>query len=53
MEFSVPDPSDPVHTADYDGLVAHAEAIGVKVDKRWGEDRLRQEIQSAETSGSE
>jgi hypothetical protein len=53
MEFNVPDPSEPTHTGDYDGLVAHAEEIGVKVDKRWGEDRLRQEIQSAETSVSE
>jgi hypothetical protein len=34
-------------------LRAHAEALGVKVDKRWGEDRLRQEIQSAETPVSE
>jgi hypothetical protein len=51
MDFSVPDPSNPaVHTADYDGLRAHAEALGVKVDRRWGEDRLRQEIQSAETT---
>jgi hypothetical protein len=54
MEFNVPDPSDPAaHTADYDSLRAHAEALGVKVDKRWGEDRLRQEIQSAETPVSE
>jgi hypothetical protein len=64
MGFSVPDPSvgvevsglpsdDPVHTADYDGLRAHAEALGVKVDKRWGEDRLRQEIQSAEMPADE
>jgi hypothetical protein len=64
MEFEVPDPSagveframpdsDPAHTADYDHLVAHAEALGVKVDKRWGEDRLRQEMLAAETSASE
>jgi hypothetical protein len=65
MGFDVPDPSvgveetgpmpdgDPAHTADYDGLRAHAEALGVKVDRRWGEDRLRQEIQSAETPADE
>lgn len=45
--------AEEVHTADYDGLVARAEALGVKVDKRWGEDRLRQEVASAEASASE
>ena len=56
--FEVPDPNapnegvpDPAHTADYDTLVAHAESMGVKVDKRWGEERLRQEIEAAEPEG--
>jgi outer membrane murein-binding lipoprotein Lpp len=32
-------------------LRAEAEAIGVKVDKRWGADRLRSEIDAARTEG--
>jgi hypothetical protein len=33
--------------ADLAGLRAEAKAAGVKVDKRWGEDRLREEIEAA------
>lgn len=29
---------------DLDGLRAQAEALGIRVDKRWGADRLQQEI---------
>lgn len=32
-------------------LRAEAEGKGVKVDKRWGEDRLREEIKNANASG--
>jgi hypothetical protein len=43
--FDVPaDASDPVHTGNYDALAEHAASLGIKVDKRWGEDRLRHEI---------
>jgi hypothetical protein len=51
MEFDVPaDASDPVHTGNYDALAEHAASLGIKVDKRWGEDRLRHEIEAAESS---
>jgi hypothetical protein len=40
---SKPDPAD----AELDALRAAAEAAGVKVDKRWGADRLRDEIAAA------
>lgn len=44
----VPDP-DAVPEADaLDALRAEAEALGVKVDKRWGADRLATEIANAE-----
>jgi hypothetical protein len=33
---------------DYVATVAKAESLGIKVDKRWGMDRLLQEIDSAE-----
>jgi hypothetical protein len=32
---------------DLDGLRSEAEAAGVKVDRRWGEDRLRDELAAA------
>ena len=55
MEFEVPNPDAPMlmapdepHTADYDALVMRAEELGVKVDKRWGSDRLSEEIAKAE-----
>jgi hypothetical protein len=32
---------------DLEGLRAEAEAVGVKVDKRWKADRLREEIEAA------
>ncbi len=31
--------------ATRDALVQEAESLGIKVDKRWGDDRLRQEIE--------
>jgi hypothetical protein len=37
-------PVDPPAEDDLDALRADAEAAGVKVDKRWGADRLREEI---------
>jgi hypothetical protein len=49
--FDVPaDASDPVHTGNYDALAKHAASLGVKIDKRWGEDRLRHEIEAVEQS---
>jgi hypothetical protein len=49
--FDVPaDASDPVHTGNYDALAEHAASLGIKVDKRWGEDRLRHEIEAVEQS---
>ncbi|MAK86387.1 MAG: hypothetical protein CMK96_05500 [Pseudomonas sp.] len=35
-----------------DDLRAEAEAKGVKVDKRWGEERLREEIANADAANS-
>lgn len=44
----LPSPPAPQPTDDgLDALRAEAEAVGVRVDKRWGEARLRQEIASA------
>ena len=47
-----PDPDvralgDPPAEDDLDALRADAEAAGVKVDGRWGADRLREEIEAA------
>jgi len=40
--------SEPVETRnDLEALQAEAKAAGVKVDKRWGADRLRDEIAAA------
>lgn len=36
--------------SDIDALRAQAENLGVAVDKRWGEDRLRKEIDKAAKS---
>jgi hypothetical protein len=36
---------------ELDQLRAEAEAAGVKVDKRWGADRLREEIDTAKAGG--
>jgi hypothetical protein len=41
--YEVDDPGE----ADLDALRSKAEAVGVKVDKRWGADRLYEEIASA------
>lgn len=43
-------PADTSPTDDIDALRAQAEEAGVKVDKRWGVDKLRQEI-AAKQSG--
>ena len=40
-------PEDPPAEDDLDALRAEAEAAGVKVDGRWGADRLREEIEAA------
>lgn len=40
-------PPDNVIDGDLTALRAEAEALGVRVDKRWGESRLRAEIQAA------
>jgi hypothetical protein len=41
--YEIDDPSD----VDLDALRAKAESAGVKVDKRWGPDRLYEEIAAA------
>lgn len=46
-----PTPAPPT-VDDLDALRTQAEEAGVKVDKRWGVDKLRQEIEKA-TSGGE
>lgn len=38
---------EPEPEVDLDGLRAQAETLGVKVDRRWGPDRLRAEIAAA------
>jgi sRNA-binding protein len=40
-------PVEPQDDSDLEQLRAEAEALGVKVDKRWGADRLRAEIAAA------
>jgi hypothetical protein len=42
---------DEPDTEDVDALRADAEAKGLKVDKRWGAQRLREEIQWADEKG--
>ena len=48
----VPEPSEavPAEVDDLDALRAEAEALGVKVDGRWGAERLHEEIEN-ETGG--
>jgi hypothetical protein len=41
--YEIEDPVDP----DLDALRAKAEKAGIKVDKRWGADRLYEEIAAA------
>lgn len=45
-QVDVVDP-EPEPAEDLDALRAEAEAAGVRIDKRWGADRLREEIESA------
>jgi sRNA-binding protein len=40
-------PVEPQDDSELEQLRAEAEALGVKVDKRWGADRLRAEIAAA------
>jgi len=42
---------DEPDTDDLDTLRSEAEAAGVKVDRRWGADRLHEEIESAGKKG--
>lgn len=45
-------PTEPEHEpVDLDGLRQEAEMLGIEVDGRWGEKRLRAEIQKAESEG--
>lgn len=47
-------PNDQAMPNDIDGkeaLAAHAKALGIAVDGRWSESRLRREIAKAETAG--
>jgi hypothetical protein len=44
--YEIEEPEDP--DAELDALRAYAEKVGVKVDKRWKADRLRDEIAAAE-----
>ena len=46
-----PDNQDESDNDDLDALRAEAEAKGLKVDKRWGAQRLREEIQWADEKG--
>lgn len=43
--YEIEEPADP--EAELDALRLVAEKAGVKVDKRWGADRLREEIDEA------
>jgi hypothetical protein len=47
----VPEAEPEPAVADLDELRAEAEALGVKVDGRWGEQRLRDEIAAYEDKG--
>jgi len=47
--FEVYEIEDP--KVDIEALQAKAEAAGVKVDKRWGADRLYEEIAAAQSKG--
>lgn len=38
---------------DTAGLKEQAEALGIKVDKRWGADRIRSEIEKAQTQADQ
>jgi hypothetical protein len=44
-------PVEPQDDSELEQLRAEAEALGVKVDKRWGADRLRAEIAAARAQG--
>jgi hypothetical protein len=49
-----PAPKPPVVPADdLEELRKHAEDAGVKVDKRWGAEKLRSEIEAAKTAGKD
>lgn len=51
---SVPSVDDAAQKAEVERLQGEAEAAGVKVDKRWGTSKLRQEIDAArKAKGSE
>lgn len=43
----IPDPDAEDDAADLDALRAEAEALGIKVDARWKEKRLQEEIAKA------
>ena len=47
---SGPEEPEQPEEADYEALKAHAEQLGIKVDGRWGADRLRAEIEAEEGS---
>jgi hypothetical protein len=47
------EPEPAADVDDLDGLRAQAEALGIKVDRRWGADRLRDEIAGTEPDDSE
>lgn len=42
-------PAADVAAADRAALLARAEAVGLAVDKRWGDKRLQAEVEKAET----
>ena len=44
---------EPAEEVDLDDLRAQAEGLGVKVDGRWGEQRLRDEIAAHEPEGDD
>jgi|SRR5262245_9807500 len=49
-EIEAGPPPEPTPEVDIDSLRAYAEELGVKVDKRWGVDRLNEEIEAAEAA---
>lgn len=46
-------PTKPASEVALDDLRAQADALGIKVDRRWGEQRLRDEIAAAQGTESE
>ena len=48
VDYEVTQSSADVQSGTLEGLRSRAEALGVKVDRRWSEGRLQQEIDAAQ-----